>query len=308
MFNVAYELGADLHIYNNLNLTPLRLAAKIARKDLFFHIINIAREIYWQIGSVTCAAYPLTEVDTINPIDGGIQKESALNSIVFGESTAHLDLLEGPIIDLLITKWNSFIKARFYKQFILFTLFFLMTMVAFTQRPLHNTTNQKLATSSSADPNLKNLTTKRISTATNIRKGLKTSAALKLLNTTSAGFEEETAATMGNDTENDAMLVDEFGIDGNETLLMVSYLEELQQIMNNDTNGDGNDTTIKRDTDTCGRTMDTTNDIVLSVLDLLMFLGSIAYLLGAAREWHFLGSSMFFENLVGKILPNSKAF
>jgi hypothetical protein len=95
MFDTAYELGADMHYTNKLNLTPMTLAAKLAKKDLFFHILNISREIYWQIGSVTCAAYPLAEFDTIDPETGGIQKESALNLIVFGETTMHLELMEG---------------------------------------------------------------------------------------------------------------------------------------------------------------------------------------------------------------------
>ncbi len=49
-FDMAYEVGADLNIKNVLNLTPLTLAAKLARIDMFFHILKIEREIYWQIG------------------------------------------------------------------------------------------------------------------------------------------------------------------------------------------------------------------------------------------------------------------
>ena len=50
MFDMAYELGALLNIRNNLNLTPLTLAAKLARREMFFHILNIDREVYWQLG------------------------------------------------------------------------------------------------------------------------------------------------------------------------------------------------------------------------------------------------------------------
>lgn len=49
---MAYEVGGDLSIRNVQNLTPLTLAAKLARIDLFFHILNIEREIYWQIGKI----------------------------------------------------------------------------------------------------------------------------------------------------------------------------------------------------------------------------------------------------------------
>jgi transient receptor potential cation channel subfamily V member 5 len=51
-FDMAYEAGADINIKNNLNLTPLTLAAKLAKTEIFFHILNIQREIYWQIGFI----------------------------------------------------------------------------------------------------------------------------------------------------------------------------------------------------------------------------------------------------------------
>lgn len=83
---MAYEVGASLNIRNVQNLTPLTLTAKLARVELFFHILNIEREIYWQIGATTCAAYPLGQVDTIDTETGLISKDSALNLVVFGVS------------------------------------------------------------------------------------------------------------------------------------------------------------------------------------------------------------------------------
>lgn len=50
-FDMAYEIGAELNIRNVQNLTPLTLAAKLARIQMFFHILKIEREIYWQIGN-----------------------------------------------------------------------------------------------------------------------------------------------------------------------------------------------------------------------------------------------------------------
>lgn len=49
-FDMAYEIGAELNITNVQNLMPLTLAAKLARIQMFFHILKIEREIYWQIG------------------------------------------------------------------------------------------------------------------------------------------------------------------------------------------------------------------------------------------------------------------
>lgn len=85
-FDMAYEVGSLLGIRNKLNLTPLTLAAKIGRVDMFFHILNLEREIYWQLGSITCAAYPLSQIDTIDIETGKISKDSALNLVVFGVS------------------------------------------------------------------------------------------------------------------------------------------------------------------------------------------------------------------------------
>uniref|UniRef100_T1GA49 Uncharacterized protein n=1 Tax=Megaselia scalaris TaxID=36166 RepID=T1GA49_MEGSC len=86
MFDTAFEVGSDIHIRNNLNLTPLTLAAKLGRVEIFFHIMSIEREIYWQLGSITCAAYPLSQIDTIDFESGNISKDSALNLVVFGVS------------------------------------------------------------------------------------------------------------------------------------------------------------------------------------------------------------------------------
>lgn len=85
-FDMAYETGSNISLKNVLNLTPLTLASKLARVEMFFHIINIEREIYWQLGSITCAAYPLEQLDTIDIKTGNISKDSALNLVVFGVS------------------------------------------------------------------------------------------------------------------------------------------------------------------------------------------------------------------------------
>ncbi|ENN83360.1 hypothetical protein YQE_00280, partial [Dendroctonus ponderosae] len=106
-FDMAYELGAHLSIRNILKMTPLTLAAKLARMDIFFHILKLEREIYWQIGSITCAAYPLSQIDTIDVKTGQISKMSALNLVVFGDKDEHLELLDGVLVDLLNAKWNT---------------------------------------------------------------------------------------------------------------------------------------------------------------------------------------------------------
>ncbi|XP_076629414.1 transient receptor potential cation channel subfamily V member nanchung [Colletes latitarsis] len=134
-FDMAYEVGASLSLRNAQHLTPLTLSAKLARIDMFFHILNIEREIYWQIGSITCAAYPLSQIDTIDVTTGNISHNSALNLVVFGEKDEHLELMDGILIDLLNAKWNTFVKSRFYRQFFLFCFYFVLSLISFTLRP-----------------------------------------------------------------------------------------------------------------------------------------------------------------------------
>ncbi|KAF0296374.1 Transient receptor potential cation channel subfamily V member 6 [Amphibalanus amphitrite] len=112
MFDLVYECGARIDLVNRLGLTPLTLAAKLAKKDIFFHILKVQREIYWQIGNITCAAYPLPGLDSIDMKTGKIDRNSALNLIAFGENMDHLDMLDGVIVDLLVAKWNAFVKLN----------------------------------------------------------------------------------------------------------------------------------------------------------------------------------------------------
>ncbi|XP_050307114.1 transient receptor potential cation channel subfamily V member 1 isoform X2 [Anthonomus grandis grandis] len=134
-FDMAYEVGASLAIKNVQHLTPLTLAAKLAKQEIFFHILKLERDIYWQIGSITCAAYPLSQIDTIDVKTGQISKTSALNLVVFGEKDEHLELLDGVLIDLLNAKWNTFVKSKFYRQFFTFAFYFIVSLVAFILRP-----------------------------------------------------------------------------------------------------------------------------------------------------------------------------
>ena len=43
MFDMAVECGAAINITNNLGLTPLTMAAYLARMDMFFHIASVER-------------------------------------------------------------------------------------------------------------------------------------------------------------------------------------------------------------------------------------------------------------------------
>ena len=84
MFDLAVESGAAINILNRKKLTPLSTAAYLAKQEMFFHIANLEREVYWQIGNVTCSAYPIEQLDSIDSKTGELNTVSALNLIVFG--------------------------------------------------------------------------------------------------------------------------------------------------------------------------------------------------------------------------------
>jgi hypothetical protein len=52
MFDMAYELGAQTTITNRQGLTTLTLAAQMAKKQMFYHILNINRDVYWRVGII----------------------------------------------------------------------------------------------------------------------------------------------------------------------------------------------------------------------------------------------------------------
>ncbi|XP_032513421.2 transient receptor potential cation channel subfamily V member 5 [Danaus plexippus] len=270
-FDMAYEVGASLNIRNVQNLTPLTLAAKLARVELFFHILNIEREIYWQIGATTCAAYPLGQVDTIDTETGRISKDSALNLVVFGEKDEHLELLEGMLIDLLKTKWNSFVKFRFYRQFILFSFYFLISLICFTIRP---------------GPPERSLN----ATAVN--------STVRPINETEIISEVENC-TINGDAEIETKDVEVFN--GTKPSAQCGRFKSHPKDKDKPTE-------MPRGNDMEGWWEDLTEDCRLMKLDtwdakvritseLMLWIGALAYIGAAMREARFLGLKMFIENL-----------
>lgn len=306
MFDMAYELGAELGIKNNLNLTPLTLSAKLARKELFFHILNIEREIYWQIGSVTCAAYPLTQFDTIDPITGGIQKQSALNLIVFGETTMHLDLLEGPVMDLLHAKWNTFVKFRFYRQFFAFLIYFLISINAFMTRPVHRKPAAAAAGKSvnaTVNSTLYINQSIEIANATLLaQQGVNLTSLLALASEPVMYDVNDTGVSTSVNGSGDmfsATFIDWVNGSDNSmnSALLLNGLFNASYSMN-----ETNQTTTGKGqwlswSQCLEQPTDASQWVRLSC-ECLMLLGAISFILGAMRECQFLGASTFFENLV----------
>ena len=50
---------------------------------MYEHILDIEREIFWNYGNMTCAAYPLEHIDTIS-ITGEINTNSVVYHVIYG--------------------------------------------------------------------------------------------------------------------------------------------------------------------------------------------------------------------------------
>jgi hypothetical protein len=155
--------------------------------------------------------------------------------VVFGDKDEHLDLLDGVLIDLLKIKWNTFGKAKFYRQFYFFFAYFLVALVGFTLR------NGPVGTDDAASN----------STSSELRQGNLSAA----INTTIFTNTTELYPQM----PEDAM----FGL-----------------------------------TSCPAFRMDGVANKVRNVAEVGCFIGSLMYILVAFRESRFLGSKMFFENLM----------
>ncbi|KAL8561177.1 hypothetical protein ACOMHN_029248 [Nucella lapillus] len=137
MFDLIVDNGGRLDITNRRGLTPLTLAAKLARKDMYEHVLEKERQVLWIFANVTSAGYPLAAIDTISP-SGEINHNSALNLIVYGKDGSHLNMMDGLIVDLLQEKWKTFVRDKFYSRFILFIIYFCMFVTSFALRPGHD--------------------------------------------------------------------------------------------------------------------------------------------------------------------------
>ncbi|KAK0410590.1 hypothetical protein QR680_005217 [Steinernema hermaphroditum] len=143
MLKYAYDTGAKLQITNKQNLTPLTLAAKLAKKHMFEQILSLEGEIFWVYGAASSVAYPLAKIDTISEETGALNEDSALSYVVYGGTQEHLALLEGLLEDLLQAKWDQFARFQLIRSFSCFVIYYIFFVIAFTTRPLDLTDEEK---------------------------------------------------------------------------------------------------------------------------------------------------------------------
>ena len=64
----------------------------------------------------------------------GLQKFYIFFYKTFQDKLEHLDLIEGVIVDLLQTKWKSFIKKNFFIQMAMYSVYFVISLFVFVSR------------------------------------------------------------------------------------------------------------------------------------------------------------------------------
>ncbi|KAK6747267.1 hypothetical protein RB195_000461 [Necator americanus] len=134
MFSLAYRSGASLGARNNLKLTPLALAARLANKRMFSLILECEMDIVWRYGNIVCKAYPLLEIDTIREEDGALNPNSVLANVVYGDKSSHLDFFDGLLEELLERKWEAFAKRRLFQSLFGYLWFLFVFYIAFMTR------------------------------------------------------------------------------------------------------------------------------------------------------------------------------
>lgn len=67
------KLPAKNGIVNKAGLTPLTLACKLGRSEVFREMLELSCREFWRYSNITCSAYPLNALDTLNP-DGSTSK------------------------------------------------------------------------------------------------------------------------------------------------------------------------------------------------------------------------------------------
>ncbi|KAI1701171.1 ankyrin repeats (3 copies) domain-containing protein [Ditylenchus destructor] len=141
MLKLVCDTGGKLDIMNNQKLTPMTLAAKLAKKNMFQRILQLESNTVWNYGQSASVAYPLARIDTINQETGQLNEDSALSLVVYGESMEHLDLLDGLLEDLLKAKWQSYGRTKWIISLLAFCFYYAVFSMAFMNRDFSMTTS-----------------------------------------------------------------------------------------------------------------------------------------------------------------------
>ncbi|KAJ8967525.1 hypothetical protein NQ314_002840 [Rhamnusium bicolor] len=120
---------------NKAGLTPLTLACKLGRAEVFREMLELSAKEFWRYSNITCSGYTLNALDTLLP-DGRTNWNSALFIILNGTKEEHLDMLDGGIIQrLLEEKWKTFARNQFLKRLLILVVHLIFMSLAVYLRP-----------------------------------------------------------------------------------------------------------------------------------------------------------------------------
>jgi len=104
--------GDPSHLLNKELLTPVTLAAKLGKKEMFVHLVEKTKERQWEYGNMTLDFYPLDELDYVPPT--GPRRPTAIELII---QLQHTEFLELPMVrTILDLKWKA-VSPIYYRQF-----------------------------------------------------------------------------------------------------------------------------------------------------------------------------------------------
>uniref|UniRef100_A0A7I4YJU2 Ion_trans domain-containing protein n=2 Tax=Haemonchus contortus TaxID=6289 RepID=A0A7I4YJU2_HAECO len=126
---------ADPHVVNYAGLTPLTLATKLGRKHIFEEMLELMKVEFWRFSDMTCSAYPLNTLDTIQP-DGSTNYDSALMTVINGSTAEHLDMIGSEVIQrLLADKWKAFAMRKLIERLALLIIQLITLSIVVYVRP-----------------------------------------------------------------------------------------------------------------------------------------------------------------------------
>ncbi|XP_037029755.1 uncharacterized protein LOC119069730 [Bradysia coprophila] len=137
------KLPAKNGIINDSGLTPLTLACKLGRAEVFREMLELSSREFWRYSNITCSGYPLNALDTLLP-DGRTNWNSALFIILNGTKEEHLDMLDGGIIQrLLEEKWKTFARNQFLKRLLILFIHLFFLSISMYLRPITENLSSK---------------------------------------------------------------------------------------------------------------------------------------------------------------------